>query len=51
MSVNVNLEKTKLTLKGSFEGIGADFMKIFVTFSLKDYNEYICTVETVKNNR
>ncbi|CAF2137619.1 unnamed protein product [Rotaria magnacalcarata] len=50
ISTNVNLERTILTVKGSFEGIEANSVKVFVTFSLPNQNKYLCSIENINSD-
>ena len=51
MNVSVNTERVTLTITGSFEGIQAHLIRVAVRFPLPNQNEFICTIETLQNDR
>jgi len=51
MNASVNVERILLTIKGLFEGIHRDFVKISVKFPLLNQQEFFCTIQTIQNDR
>jgi hypothetical protein len=51
MNISVNNDRILLKIKGLFEGVQENFVKVIVKFSLKNQNEFLCNIETIQNDR
>ncbi len=51
MNISVNTERILLTITGLFEGVQAHLVQVIVKFPLPDQNQFLCTIETIQNDR
>jgi hypothetical protein len=51
MNISVNNDRILLKIKGLFEGVQENFVKVIVKFSLKNQNEFLCNIQTIQNDR
>jgi len=51
MNISVNTERILLKIKGLFEGVQADLVKIIIKFPLTNQKEFLCTIQTIQNDR
>jgi hypothetical protein len=51
MNISVNMERVLLKIAGLFEGVQRHLVKIMVKFPLTNQKEFICTIETIQNER
>jgi len=51
MNVSVNNERILLKIKGLFEGVEKNLIKVIVKFPLTNQNEFLCNIQTIQNDR
>lgn len=51
MNASVNTERILLTIRGAFEGVIKEFVKILVKFSKINRKKVFCTIKMIQNNR
>jgi hypothetical protein len=51
MSVSVNTEQVLLKITGLFDSIQRHLVQIMVKFPLTNQKEFLCTIETIQNER
>jgi hypothetical protein len=51
MNISVNTEQVLLKISGLFEGVQSNLVKIMVKFPLTNQTEFLCTIETIQNER
>lgn len=51
MNVSINSEQAFLNITGSFDGVNPHSMQVTVRFPLSNQDQFICTIQTIQNNR
>lgn len=51
MNISINNERILLKIQGFFEGVQTNLIKVIIKFPLLNQNEFLCTIETIQNDR
>ncbi|CAF5209901.1 unnamed protein product, partial [Rotaria magnacalcarata] len=49
-NISINSEQVLLTIKGSFEGVNEQLIKVIVRFPLPNQKEFSCTIQNIQND-